>query len=434
MAEAEEIRSIKDGLAAARQAVEAACVTNDANRIKSSAEELMRVYYDDTLDSYPGRFVEDFDAFELTMGKVPCALRSAGLSVADVIVWAYKVGRPSERMCSGKAFDALIEDPCGEYADRRVWQEVVERLQDELKTFTPGQFDEAPSDGAYQLDVIYESWKRAGCEQRALDLWVVYAPKIKNWKEVVERLNEWGRYDEAIRIAREGIRVSRIEDGYPNDYAEEMMGPLAEAFSGKGDHQKAAAILAEQFLDWLGAYEYHRSVASFNKVLKEASLAGVMDETRTAIIHALKTGVNPEPLWDWKVEAPVQEFEWRPMPKLFVYRAPDALRETPRWPLPRSNEGLKFRDMRWGTMEQWCQQDQEFLLKLALADGDRQEIVRRFEALPEFPHNNGMPLPDDKLAMLDAIAAAVGEIRPDIAEVISARLNRCRRGNRGHYA
>ena len=99
-------------------------------------------------------------------------------------------------------------------------------------------------------------------------------------------------------------------------------------------------------------------------------------------------------------------------------RAPDARNETPRWPLPRSNEGLKFSDLRWDTRESFCQQDQEFLLKLALADGDKQEIARRFDALPEFPHSSPT---DDKSAMLEAVIAVVGDVRPDIAETIRLR-------------
>lgn len=427
MTEAEEIQSFRDRISAAQRAVEAACVAGDANQIKSAAEELMRIA-DETSCYYPEQFNEEFVALERTLGKLPNVLRAAGCRVADVIVWAYKVGRPSEWMYSGSAFNSLLKTPKGEYADQGVWLDVAERLQTELKAFTEDQLGEGPSDGAYQLNAIMDSSRRAGIEQKALDLWVEYVPKIKNWKEVAERLNARGRYDEAIRVARKGIWVCMQEDDYPNDYVEEMMEPLADAFSGKGDHQKAAAILAEQFLRWIGDYEYHRSVESFNKVLREAALAGVEEETRLAIIQALKTGVNPEPLWDWKVTAPIQEFEWRPVPKLVVYCAPDALNETPRWPLARSNEGLKFSDLRWDTTKKWCQQDQEFLLKLALANGDKDEIVRRFDALPEFPNNNGMPMSDDQLEVLDAVAAAVRDVRPDIVEMIRVRPNRFRKG------
>ena len=50
--EAQEIQPFKNRLAAARQAVEMACAVNDADRIKFSAEELMRAADDET----PKRF------------------------------------------------------------------------------------------------------------------------------------------------------------------------------------------------------------------------------------------------------------------------------------------------------------------------------------------------------------------------------------------
>lgn len=427
MTEEEEIKAYRDEILAAQRAVEAACDEKDANHIKSSAEELMRIAGDATSYYYPGEFAEEFAAFRRIIDKVPEALRSAGLSAADLIIWVCRTGRPSGWMCSSLLFNTFVNAPSGEYAKQDVWREVAERLKEELKSFDEDQLDEAPSDGAHQLDLIYEAWKRAGDPQQALPLWIEYVPKIKNWKEVAKLLNNWAWYDEAIRIAREGIKACMSGD-YPNDYEEEMMEPLADAFSGKGDHLKAAAILAEQFLSWIGAYEYHRSVESFNKILNEAELAGVKEETRTAIIHALKTGVNPEPLRDWKRAAlPDYGSELYPGPRPVAYRAPDALTETPLWPLPKSNEGLELFDLRWDTTKWFCQQDQEFLLKLALAEGDKQEIIRRFEALPEFPNNNGFRMPDEKIAMLDAVAAAVGDIRPDIAELIKVRPNRYRK-------
>lgn len=427
MTEAEEIKSYKDEFQAALQAVEMACATNDADRIEASSEELMRTADDETSYYYLGRFVEEFDSFERTMLKVPAALRQAGLSAVDVIDWVLRISRPSSRLCSYPLYDSIVVKPNGEYANPDVWRVVAERLLSELADFGDEQLEEAPSDGDHQLREIREAFSKAGDEPRAIDCWVRYVPKIKNWIETVTFLNKFGRFDEAIELARRGVEASVGGDGYPNDYAEELMEPLADAFSGKGDHVHATAILAEQFLSWIGAYEYHRTVASFEKVLDEADRAGVRAEIRTAILHALKTGVNPAPLCDWKVTAPVQECEWRPVPELVVYRAHDASPETPEWPLPRSNERLKFFDLRWGTMRLWCQQDQEFLLKLALAEGDRHEVARRFDALPEFPHNNGFPLQDDRLAMLDAVAAAVGDERPDIAEMIKVRPNRFRK-------
>ena len=57
----------------------------------------------------------------------------------------------------------------------------------------------------------------------------------------------------------------------------------------------------------------------------------------------------------------------------------------------------------------------------ALSDGC---ITTEFEALPEFPDNNGMPLTDDLLEMLDAVAEVAGDVRPDIAEMIRTKPGR----------
>lgn len=424
MTDEEEIKSFKSRFIAAQEAVEIAIAGGDAETIRVAAEEMMRIAEDDTVNYYPQQFDGEFAACESVMLKIPEALHVCGWSSVDVIDWVLKISRPSAWLYSFPLYDSIVMNPSGEYANPVVWGAVAERLLQELSDFREEQLEEAPSDGASQLWEIREALKKAGDEPRAIDYWVRYVPKIKNWRETVEFLNKFGRYDEAVEVARRGIKESRFGDGYENDYAELMMEPLADAFSSKGDHLKAAAILAEQFLHWLGAYESHRSVESFNKVLEEADKAGVREETRIAILHALKTGVNPAPLCDWNVTAPVQEYEWRPVPKLVVYRAYDARQKIPKWPLPRSNEGLKFPNLRWETMKQWCQQDQEFLLKLDLAEGDKYAIANRFDDLPEFPHNYGFPCSDEKLAMLDAVAAAVADIRPDIAEKIRVQPNR----------
>ncbi len=419
------VDSVKERFAEVRESVLSACVGNDAASIRAAAEDMMHLCASEEF-FIVGNFDDERKSMEATMPEIESSLRRCGWSAADMIVWVYWLSRPSNWFYVGSALGDIVDAPCGEYARPEVWREVAERLQQEMDEFSGEQLDGSPSDGSRQLFCIRDSWNRAGSEENALECWLKYVGDVHMWMETVEFLNEFGRYDEAIEISRRGIRASKFGECYSNDYAGLMMEPLADAFSGKGDHLKAAAILAEQFLHWIGAYEHHRSVKSFNKVLEEADKAGVREETRRAILHALKTGVNPAPLCDAKVTAPVREFFWKPVPKLVAFRAYDAQREAPVWPLPRSNEGPGFSDLRWNTMKMWCQDDQEFLLKLAIADGDKHEIARRFDDLPEFPNDKGFALSDEKLAMLDAVAVAVADIRPDIAEKIRVWPNRGR--------
>ena len=58
------------------------------------------------------------------------------------------------------AFDEVIDAPSGDYADQTVWLEVAERLQSELKSFSDDQLESGA--GAYQIEAIHVSWKRAG--------------------------------------------------------------------------------------------------------------------------------------------------------------------------------------------------------------------------------------------------------------------------------
>ena len=67
----------------------------------------------------------------------------------------------------------------------------------------------------------------------------------------------------------------------------------------------------------------------------------------------------------------------------------------------------------------------EFLLKLAIADGDKTEMARRFDDLPEMPNNGGLPLEDAKAEMCELLMAAMRGCREDIV----LRLANIRRKN-----
>ena len=67
----------------------------------------------------------------------------------------------------------------------------------------------------------------------------------------------------------------------------------------------------------------------------------------------------------------------------------------------------------------------EFLLKLAILDGDKAEIARRFDDLPETPHNGGLPLEGAKTEMCELVMAAMKGYRDDIVQRLSALRKSC---------
>lgn len=388
--------------------------------IIEKAEELLSWAGDDDLYRYPRDLDDVFKSIESTMADVVSALRRNGKSAADIIVWAVSLTYCYSGFYSPDAISGFLDLPESEYAKPEVWREVAERLQRQMDEFTQDEGGEGEhSRIAHQINYIEDAWCRAGCEANAAEYMVKYVSRVGNWKETAEFLNRHSMYDEAIKIARAGIKASRYSSEYGNDYMELMQEPLADAFAGKGDHAKAAAILAEEFLEWMGCYEHHRTVKSFYKILDEAEKAGVRNEVEQALLQALKTGVNPGPLQEWKAEAEPEEedFPWRRRPKRVSYRAYDALPVDPPWPLARANEGIQLCELRWDISWDWCQFDQEFLLMLAVDRGDREEVAQRFCDLPMYPKTSEYYCRYlDQ--MMDAIMEMMNGFRPDIVDVI----------------
>ena len=73
----------------------------------------------------------------------------------------------------------------------------------------------------------------------------------------------------------------------------------------------------------------------------------------------------------------------------------------------------------------FCQQDMEFLLKLALVDGDKAEIARRFDDLPETPNAGGFPLEGTKAEMCESVMAAMKNYRGDIVVRLAQMRKYC---------
>ena len=162
----------------------------------------------------------------------------------------------------------LWESPTGEYTRPEVWAEAATKLTVGLKNVPARASSGEDSWWSHLLRSIQTAWRRAGHEERCVPVFVDYVEKAKIWQEGVMLLNRFGCYDEAIRMARKGVKAMG-EEGEFEEIAL-LMEPLADAFSGKGDFARAAAIRAEQFLEWRGCDAYHMTTDRFYAILADA--------------------------------------------------------------------------------------------------------------------------------------------------------------------
>ena len=412
---------------AVREAVLASCREDSVEKIKAAVVTFLKRAEDDELHSYPHIWQEVGNAVNQTMAAVFETFEANDVDAADMIVWSYELTDPERGFNIGERFEALQNSPSGKYAQPQVWERVSCCLHEKFDGMMDDDYSIADSCSTpwYLVEVLRTAWERAGKTERAIECYLKHVSILGNWHEVVRYLIQHRMYDKAVEIAREGVKASRMSGEYGNDYYVELQSSLADAFSGRGDHLKATAIRAEAFLDRIGAYDEERTVAQFDRILEEAEKAGVREQVRMALIHALETGLNPSSIVTYKFHPAVQEFDWRPVSKPVVYQIKTTCPEAPSWPLPWANEGIRLIDSRWQDDRGFCQQDMEFLLKLALADGDKAEIARRFDDLPETPNAGGFPLEGAKAEMCESVLAAMKGYRGDIVARLAQMRKYC---------
>ncbi|MGN0844329.1 MAG: hypothetical protein ACI4QT_03810 [Kiritimatiellia bacterium] len=368
---------------------------------------------------FENNFSEEIDAVTQVMKEVFPALLESGMTPADVLVWSCDLTRLFE--CYETYFEISPDPwdaPGTEYAKQEVWLETARRLTGELDALPGGEDDGDTFDICnHRLPYIRKAYRLAGCEECAIPVYRKYVAKANLWEEAIDLALACGKTDIAIDFGRRGFREMD-----PNCYSEKYMllARVAEIFADKGELTHATAILAEVFLSWGGVYLENRTVDSFQRIIELSAKIGVEKEVRASLVYALETGENPLPLlYDCRSEAPKQEYSWPSMLKTVVYRPPWTSLEPPIWPLPPSNEGICLDKSRWTSMSKSaCQSDQEFLVKLALFEGDKPEVARRFCALPSFPCIDD---PYQGLAAKDLVASVRLRMvcfRPDIVEII----------------
>ena len=391
--------------------------SRDCETILAAVDKMLAKAAGDEIQWFENDFSKESDAVAKTMRDLFPALLESGMTPADILVWSCELTRPYGRYdtCYSISPDPW-EAPGPEYDRRKVWLEVAERLTRQLDSPPSGEAEGGPfSIYSHRLPYIRKAYRRAGCEELAIPVYENHIAKTELWKEAVELALSCGKFDVAIEFGRRGFREMD-----PNCHPEqfEVLAMVADVFAAKGDFSHAAAILAEVFLSWGGVYLVNRTVEAFHRVIDVAAKAGVGEEVRVALIHALETGANPVPLQYWKYEPPKQEYPWRPVPEPVVFRPPWASPEPPPWPLPPSNEGVRLNESRWRESKDDCQSDQEFLVRLALAEGDKAEVARRFCALPAFPFTSWPRLHPEIKELVDAVRLEMIGYRPDIVEII----------------
>ncbi len=415
--EATEVAATKAEIARLVRETRDSFASHDHKAILADVDKMLATAAGDEIQWFENDFSEESDAVARTMREVFPALLESGMTPADVLVWSCELTRPYGRYdtCYSVSPDPW-ETPGPEYDKREVWIDVAERLARELDSLPSGEEDGGPfSIYNHRLPYIRKAYRNAGCEELAIPVYGRHIAKTEIWKEAVELCLSCGNTDAAIEFGRRGFR-EMDPNCYPEQY--ELLASVADVFVANGDFAHAAAILAEVFLSWGGVYLTNRTVEAFHSVIDMAAKAGVGKEVRVALIHALETGVNPVPLQYWKYEPPKQEFPWRPVAKPVVYSPPWASPDSPPWPLPPSNEGIRLNESRWQESKDDCQSDQEFLVLLALAEGDKAEVARRFCALPAFPFTMWPQLHPEIKELIYAVRSEMDGYRPDIVEII----------------
>lgn len=317
-----QIAKAKAACRLARKEVVHACETGEAGQIVKAVEALLHCMDYEEYYRYSEAFDNDFDLLYATIAPALAVLRHLGMNLADIIVWVYSLDRPYSGFVGCDAIDDVIMKPAVKCASKELWIEVAQMLERQMDQILSIERGGGTLFIQYQMDCVREAWCNAGCEERALPFWLRYAHRAEYWMDAAELLVKYAWFDEAIDVARLGVAASMVSSDWGNDYCELIQTPLADAFAGKGEHAKAAAILSEQFLSWGGCYEHHRTVELFDKIIREATAAGVGEAVRVALVHALETGVNPVPLQEWKAKDPEPDTPWRRTPQRVSYKRP----------------------------------------------------------------------------------------------------------------
>ncbi|MBQ9345228.1 MAG: SWIM zinc finger family protein [Kiritimatiellae bacterium] len=249
------------------------------------------------------------------------AIASSPMPNVERLLWAHRLETPYRYYETGALGSWFWNERQSKCVSSGEWRQVAEILSRELAE-TPEEhlrhnFHEVCAD----VDDAMTAFFRAGCAQEAADICARYARYTECYSQAADLLLTQGQMAEAKTVLQTGIAAAAIGDddiGNCAPYADQYAGILAR----EGKHALATTILAAAFLFRAGNYAGKRTRELFDAVIAEATKAGVAEETRKALRHALEWGLVPKPL----AQHGPSRFAW--------FRTDATPPPVPPWPLP----------------------------------------------------------------------------------------------------
>ena len=356
---------------------------------------------------------ETIQAFAATLPVVFAAVAQSSLAAPDRILFVVDADLDDQYDAIGPAGEVVL-DAC---TDPAAWSAVADtlsrRLETERRSAGPGpEFLATP-----RREQIVDWAARALIEtDRLADLEALYEAEARaagGYRRLVDYLIEADRLDDAEAWAVAGtVATAAAHPGL----AENLTATLAEIARRRERWDLVAAHAARSFFD-------RPAAASFAALIEAARPAGVEPAVRAAAIHFLETSAAP-----WHRLAPGT----KPSPPK-ERRSVGSIRLAvdPAWPLPIPDYFLHLMG-RPGQDDPAAGPRFDVLLDMALAAGDADEILRRYDQLRAHPPRNWY----GGVAYDDRVAAAVAAHHPARSlEIYRSKLDALLpRADQGAYA
>jgi len=275
--------------------------TPDYSGVRKQLETLVKAGYTDEvlalgrelLTSGARQVEESHDEGETAMEIAACmpvivtALDRSSLDAADKLSWA---------------LDVLLEDQyevCeafGEYLDREhprtVWSTLSDRLLarlDELKAPKSAEDFSGKYDRDLLSNWIIHALERAGRDAEIIPLCVAEAKRTRSYERLVERLMAAGRFEEAEKWIKEGLRD--IGEKWPGIGAG-LRDRLRALRTLERNWPVVAALQVEEFVR-------EPSTRAFTECRKAGDKTEAWPQVRASLLRYLETGESPWKQKDW---------------------------------------------------------------------------------------------------------------------------------------
>ena len=219
---------------------------------------------------------ETIDQITACMDIVFAALAASNRPAHEKILYAIEAELDDEYgICEGAGMVLAGDHP------REEWSIAADRLLRQLVDMTDGFTSK------YQrrclVDMAVMALDKAGRRDEAMDLQIKEAVRTGGYMEVVTRLLNEGRQDEAIGWILKGIAATEVNDPC---IAGRLRDTLTKIREKEGDWPTVAAIRADAFFR-------DPTYQTFIALEKASRRAGVRDEVRDVAMHYLITGKRP---------------------------------------------------------------------------------------------------------------------------------------------